>query len=146
MQASPWFLEIVGRTPRWHRTVWLVALLVLSLGVGWALAMCSQGDCVDKRDATGRGLVQLRQNIQMARLSAGPHAGCPEALAAATLGGVLEQGIDAWSRPVEIRCFADTLVLRSLAGDAENPFDDVVLVTPMPAQTSHEVSHTEGLR
>ena len=146
MQASPWFLEVVGRAPRWHRTVWLAGLLILSIGVGWALATCTQDACVDKREASGRALIQLRQGIQMARLSAGPNAGCPEALAAATVGGVLEQGIDAWSRPIEIRCYGDTLVLRSLAHDPTDPFDDVVLVTPMPAQTSQEVSLAEGLR
>ncbi len=146
MQASPWFLEVVGRAPRWHRTVWLAGLLLLSLGVGWAFALSVDDGCVDKRDATGRVLVQMRQGIQMARLSAGPHAGCPEALAAATLGGVLDQGIDAWQRPVEIRCYGDTLVLRSHAHDLEDPFDDVVLVTPMPAQTSREISLAEGLR
>jgi|GEM_PF-2336765 len=146
VQASPWFLEVVGRAPRWHRTAWLVGLLLLSLGVGWALATCVQGDCVDKRQATGRVLVHLRRGIHMARLSAGPNAGCPEALAAATLGGILEQGQDAWGRPIEIRCFADTLVLRSQAHDLDDPFDDVVVVAPMPAQTSREISVAEGLR
>ncbi len=82
----------------------------------------------------------------MARLGAGPHAGCPEALAAATLGGVLEHAVDGWDHPVQIRCYGDTLVLRSDAYDPADPFDDVVLVAPMLAQTSREVSLAEGLR
>ena len=146
MQASPWFLEVVGRAPRWHRTAWLVGLLALSLGLGLALAICAGDGCVDRRDRTGRVLTHLRQSIQMARLGAGPHAGCPEALAAATLGGVLEHAIDGWDRPVQIRCYGDTLVLRSEAHDVETPFDDVVLVAPLAAQTSREISLTEGLR
>lgn len=144
MQASPWFLEVIGRSPRWHRTAWLVGLLALSLGLGWALAASTEG--VDRRDRTGRVLIHLRQSIQMARLGAGPHAGCPEALAAATVSGVLEHGIDGWNHPVQIRCYGDTLVLRSDAYDPADPFDDVVLVAPMAAQTSREVSLTEGLR
>jgi hypothetical protein len=146
MQASPWFFEVVGRAPRWHRTAWLIGLLVLSLGVGWALATCARGGCVDKREETGRALTHLQQGIQMARLSAGSNAGCPEALAAATVGGILEQAVDAWQRPVEIRCYGDTLVLRSLAHDLDDPYDDVVLVTPMPAQSSRAISVAEGLR
>lgn len=146
MQASPWFFELVGRSPRWHRTAWLIGLLVLSLGVGWALATCVQGGCNDKREDTGRALTHLQQGIQMARLSAGPNAGCPEALAAATVGGILEQAVDGWQRPVEIRCYGDTLVLRSHAHDLDDPYDDVVLVTPMPAQTSRAISLAEGLR
>lgn len=146
MQPSPWFFEVIGRTPPWHRTAWLVGLLFLSLGLGWALAICTENGCEDRRERTGRALIQLRQSIQMARLSGGPHAGCPEALAAATLGGVLEHGMDGWNRPVQIRCYGDTLVLRSHAYDPASPFDDVVLVAPMGAQTSREISVTEGLR
>ena len=146
MQASPWFLEVVGRAPRWHRTAWLLGLMALSLGLGLALALYSGEGCVDRRAQTGRVLIQLRQSIQMARLSAGAHAGCPEALAAATLGGVLEHGLDGWGRPVQIRCYGDTLVLRSDAYDPESPFDDVVLVAPLTAETSRAVSLTEGAR
>lgn len=146
MQASPWFLEVVGRTPRWHRSAWLVGLLALSLGLGLALAICTGDGCTNHRDRTGRVLIQLRQSIQMARLSAGPHAGCPEALAAATFSGVLEHSADGWGHPVQIRCYGDTLVLRSTAYDLENPFDDVVLIAPMAAQTSREISIAEGLR
>ncbi len=146
MQASPWFLEVVGRAPRWHRSAWLVGLLALSLGLGLALAALTTEGSMDRRDRTGRVLTHLRQSIQMARLGAGPHAGCPEALAAATLGGVLKHAMDGWDHPVQMRCYGDTLVLRSDAYDPENPFDDVVLIAPMAAQTSQEVSLTEGLR
>ena len=82
----------------------------------------------------------------MARLSAGSDAGCPEALAAATVGGVLEDSIDAWGQPIEIRCYGDTLVLRSHAAAPSEPFDDVVLVAPMTASTSREASHADELR
>jgi len=70
----------------------------------------------------------------------------PEALGAATVGGILEHSMDGWNHPVQIRCYGDTLVLRSDAYDPADPFDDVVLVAPMAAQTSREVSITEGLR
>jgi hypothetical protein len=146
MQASPWFLELVSRAPRWNRAVWLGGLLVLSLSVGWILATSFERSLPDRREESGRALVHLRQTIEMARLSAGANAGCPEALAAATLGGVLEQSFDGWDRPVEIRCYGDTLVLRSVGADPADPFDDVVLVQPMAALTSHEVSVSEGLR
>ncbi|MBV1860849.1 MAG: hypothetical protein KUG77_20710 [Nannocystaceae bacterium] len=146
MQASPWFLEVVGRVPRWHRTAWLVGLLALSVGLGVALAMCAGDGCVNRRERTGRMLNHLRQSIQLARLAAGPHAGCPEALAAATVAGVLEYGMDGWEQPVHIRCYGDTLVLRSDASDPATPFDDVVLVAPMAAQSSREVSLTDGVR
>lgn len=126
--------------------MWLAGLLILSLGVGWAWATAIDDSRVDRRQQTGRALTHVRQSLEMARLTAGPNAGCPEALAAATIGGVLERAEDGWGQPLEIRCYGDTLVLRSIARDQLDPFDDVVLVWPLSAQTSREVSLAEGLR
>ncbi len=146
MQASPWFLEVVGRVPRWSRAVWLGALLALSVAVGWALATCASGECVDRRAATGRTLTQLQQGMQMAWLSVGSDAGCPEALAAATVSGLLEHGADAWGQPVEVRCYGDTLVLRSHGHERDDPYDDIVLVSLLAPRGSRAVSLTEEPR
>ncbi len=145
MQASPWFFEVVGRA-RWNRPVWLVGLLALSLAVGWALATCASGGFVDRRAETGRTLTQLQQGMQLALLSAGPDAGCPEALAAATVSGLLEHGMDAWGQPIEVRCYGDTLVLRAHAHDRDDPFDDVVMVGVLTPRASREVNLTEEPR
>ncbi len=147
MQASPWFIELLGRSPRWHPAAWLFGLMALALGVGWGMGMITGMVCTpDRRADTGRRLTQLRQGIELGRARAGGEAGCPEALAVATAAGSLSEAIDGWDRPVQIRCYGDTLVLRSQGLDVHDPFDDVVVVAPMAARATLAVSENELLR
>ncbi len=111
--------------------MWRVLLGLFAVGGGASLSASSRCRGPSPTERTEIVLTQVLQAIELPqRASAGR---CVDGLGLATESGTLSTAIDGWGRPLEIRCFGETLVLRSHGADVEWELDDLVLVRPMRA-------------